>query len=122
MVPIVSVVPASGGSRFNRSKVQRSDSGQRVVPIVNRIAIGSTVDRQEIRWSESIVVGSLAFIDKVNSELGFRAAHRDVVEADGTYALREPAEAYALGFAAENEALRAENTLFWDETIDEATI
>ena len=30
------------------------------------------------------------------------------------------AEAYALKFAGENEALRAENTFFWDETIDEA--
>ena len=50
------------------------------------------------RWSESIAVGSLAFIDKVKSELGFKAAHREVIEADGTYALREPAEAYGLKF------------------------
>jgi putative transposase len=70
------------------------------------------------RWSESIAVGSLAFIDKVKSELGLRAAHRDVVEADGTYALREPAEAYRLSFAAESESLRAENTFFWNETVD----
>ena len=35
-------------------------------------------------WSESIAVGSLAFIDKVKSELGIRAAHRDVIEADGS--------------------------------------
>ena len=47
-------------------------------------------------WSESIAVGSLAFIDTVKSELGVRATHRDVVEADGSYALREPAEAYGL--------------------------
>jgi hypothetical protein len=33
------------------------------------------------RWSESIAVGSLAFIDKMKSELGVRAAHRDVIEA-----------------------------------------
>jgi hypothetical protein len=36
-----------------------------------------------MRWSESIAVGSLAFIDNVKSELGFRAAHRDVIDADG---------------------------------------
>ena len=43
------------------------------------------------RWSESIAVGSLAFVDKVKSELGVRATHRDVVEVEGTYALREAA-------------------------------
>jgi len=51
------------------------------------------------RWSESIAVGSLAFIENVKSELGFNA-HRDVIESDGSYVLREPAEAYALKFAA----------------------
>jgi putative transposase len=41
------------------------------------------------RWSESIAVRSLAFIDQVKSQLGLRAAHRGVLEADGTYALGE---------------------------------
>jgi REP element-mobilizing transposase RayT len=45
------------------------------------------------RWSESIAVGSLAFIDQVKNELGFKADHRDVIESDGSYVLREPAEA-----------------------------
>jgi hypothetical protein len=46
---------------------------------------------------------------------------RDVIEADGSYVLREPAEAYAVKFA-ENEALRSQNTFFWNEIVDEATI
>ena len=58
-----------------------------------------------IAGPESIAVGSLAFVDKVKSELGVRATHRDVVEVEGTYALREAAEAYGLSFAAENEKL-----------------
>jgi hypothetical protein len=37
------------------------------------------------------------------------------------YTLREPIEAYGVKFAAENEALRAENTVVWNEGIDEAT-
>ena len=74
------------------------------------------------RWSESIAVGSLAFVESVKNELGFKAAHRRLIETDGSYALREPAEAYGLEFAAENEALRAANTFFWDESVDEATI
>ena len=64
------------------------------------------------RWSESIAVGSLAFIDQVKNELGFKADHRDVIESDGSYMLREPAEAYALKFAGGNEALRSQTRSF----------
>lgn len=72
------------------------------------------------RWSESIAVGSLAFVKSVKNQLGIKASHRDVIEANGSYALREPAEAYGLKFATENEALRHQNTFLWDETVDEA--
>jgi putative transposase len=47
------------------------------------------------RWSEAIAVGSLAFVETVKNDLGVKARHRDVIEADGRYTLREPAEAYA---------------------------
>jgi hypothetical protein len=36
----------------------------------------------------------LAFVERVKNDLGVKAAHREVLEADGTYALREPSEAY----------------------------
>ena len=72
-------------------------------------------------WSEAIAVGSKSFVEKVKGELGFKAAHRDVIEGDGSYALREPAEDYGLKFAAEKAALGAENTFFWYESIGEAT-
>ena len=74
------------------------------------------------RRSESIAVGKREFVENVKDELGVKAAHRDVIEADGTYALREQAEAYGLSFVAESEALRAENTFFWNETVFEPTI
>jgi putative transposase len=73
------------------------------------------------RWSESIAVGKREFVENVKDELGVKAAHRDVIEADGTYALREQAEAYGLSFVVESEALRAENTFFWNETVFEPT-
>ena len=71
------------------------------------------------RWSEAIAVGNLAFVGGVKSELASKAAHRDVIRGDGSNALRELEEPYGLGFAAENEVLRAENTFFWDETVDQ---
>jgi hypothetical protein len=72
------------------------------------------------RWSESIAVGKWEFVENVKDEVRREGpAHRDVIEADGTYALREQAEAYGLSFVAESEALRAGNTFFWNETVFE---
>ena len=52
-------------------------------------------------WSEAIAVGNLNFVEKVKSELGFKAAHREVIEGDGTYALRGASEAYESDFTGE---------------------
>jgi hypothetical protein len=70
---------------------------------------------------QAIAVGGLAFVEKVKGELGVKASHRDVIEANGSYALREPVEAYGLKFAAGNGAVRAENKFFWNESVDEAS-
>jgi hypothetical protein len=75
---------------------------------------------REGRWSEAIAVGSLSFVEKVKGELGFKAAHREVIEAGGMYALREESEAYGSHFGGESEALRLENARFWNQNPDAA--
>ena len=75
---------------------------------------------REDRWSEAIAVGSFTFVDKLKSELGFKAVHREVTEVTGTYILREPSEAYAGDFGGENEAQRLQNTISWDENAETA--
>jgi hypothetical protein len=60
--------------------------------------------------SRSIAVGSLAFVDKVKSDLGVKAMHREVAEVGGTYTLREPSEAYAGDFTSESDVLTSDNT------------
>jgi putative transposase len=70
------------------------------------------------RWSEALAVGSLAFVERVKNELGIKAMHRDVLETDGTYVLREPSEAYACNFTGENEASSSENTLPRNESLE----
>ena len=72
------------------------------------------------RWSEWIAVGSLSFVEKVQNQLGFKAAHRDVTRVHGSYVLREPAQAYVGKYVGEKAALSSENTLAWDETVDDA--
>ena len=44
--------------------------------------------------------------------------HREVLETDRTYALREPSEAYTRNLTGENEALRSENTFPWNESFE----
>jgi hypothetical protein len=44
----------------------------------------------------------LNFVEKLKSELGFKAAHRELVEEGGTYALREHSEAYGSNFTGKN--------------------
>jgi hypothetical protein len=61
--------------------------------------------------SEQWLVGSncrweLAFVEKVKNDLGLKAIHRQVLETDGGYALREPSDAYAGNFTGEIEALQ----------------
>ena len=70
------------------------------------------------RWSEAIAVGSGTFVEKVKSELGVRATHREIVEVDRTYGLREPSEAYGSEFASENEALTLKNTIQWQKNAE----
>jgi hypothetical protein len=57
----------------------------------------------------------LSFVEKVKSQLGFKAAHREVIEGGGTYALRERSEAYGPNLTGKNEALSSENTRFWNK-------
>jgi hypothetical protein len=67
------------------------------------------------RWSEAIAVGSLTFVDKVKSERGVKAMHREVAEVGGTYTLWEQSEAYAGDFGTESDALTPDNTIAWEE-------
>ena len=71
-------------------------------------------------WSESIAVGSLAFIDTVKSELGVRAYTSR--RSRSRWKLRAPRTGGSLRtqIVAENEALRHQNTFPWNETVDEA--
>ena len=43
------------------------------------IALRDELSVRDARWSEAVAVGSLAFVEKVKSELEFKAAHRQVV-------------------------------------------
>jgi hypothetical protein len=48
--------------------------------------------------------------------------HRDVIECDESYGLREPAELCAGNFSGKNGALSAGNGILWDEKLESGNI
>jgi hypothetical protein len=65
---------------------------------------------KENKWTQSIAVGSKAFIEKMKEALGFRATGRKIIYADDTFELREVLTPYG---KANN--LDSENTFLWDQ-------
>jgi hypothetical protein len=83
-------------------------------------ALGNGCAPRDDRWSEAIAVGRLAFVERIKGDLGIKAMHREVLETDGTYALREPSESYTGKFVGENDALTPKNTVLWQEDSETA--
>jgi len=73
--------------------------------------------KRESRWTESIAVGSKAFVEKTKARLGIKAIGREVMGADGVYDLRERDVSYNAIFAGENSALSPENAYFWNLSV-----
>ena len=66
------------------------------------------------KWTESIAVGGKEFVEQTKERLGVRGQSREVIEAQGAYALREPRTPYITGFEEEKGVLRLRNTHFWN--------
>ena len=74
------------------------------------------VDKQlrESKWSQSVAVGSKAFVEKIKNELGMRAVHRKTNKVDESFELREKQVPYSANFSPKNVQLSKENSYFWD--------
>lgn len=77
-------------------------------------ALAENTQARQPDWSESIAVGSERFTEEVKERLGITAKHRDVVQTEDRFALREPLPAYTAHFDRENGPLRARNSVYWD--------
>lgn len=77
-------------------------------------AIKSKERGRENRWTESIAIGSVSFIEEVKTKLGARAFGRKVVLGAQGHELREPQLSYQDHFGYEIAPLSHENTIPWD--------
>lgn len=73
--------------------------------------------RHDESWTKSLAVGSQAFVARFQSESGIAALHREIVQGDDCYRLREPAVRYDSHFDPEMPYPRAENATFLDDFI-----
>jgi putative transposase len=69
---------------------------------------------REEKWTESIAVGSEAFIEKVKSLMRVLAIGRKSIKAGDSYQLREPAAPYLTHFGRKKDDIGPENTYLWD--------
>jgi putative transposase len=69
---------------------------------------------RQAQWSEAIAVGSERFTQGVKERLGVSATHREVVQSEDSYALREPLMAYTDDFGSGMELLSTENRPYWN--------
>jgi hypothetical protein len=68
---------------------------------------------REKRWSESIAVGSLCFLEKVKTELGARGFGRSVFSSADGHELRESQVSYNGHLGGKKRVLSHENSLPW---------
>lgn len=70
-------------------------------------------DGRDVQWSESLAVGSQAFVEAVWKRLGVRAQHREMGQDGGLFILKEQRSAYRPHSTQKSEALSADNTFPW---------
>ncbi len=66
------------------------------------------------KWTESVAVGSEAFVISTHERLGFKVKGRKIVEKNGSYELREPFVSYNGILGHKSEALRLRNVYLWE--------
>jgi putative transposase len=76
--------------------------------------IGDDERARREEWTDSIAVGSVPFVEKVKTLLGFRAKGREVIEGGEGFQLREEAADYKALFEPEKDDIGPKNTFFWD--------
>ena len=70
--------------------------------------------KREEKWTGSIAVGSESFIDSIKISLGIKATHKQIIEDEDGYVIKEGKFPYKLDLAGKMVALRIDNTVEWD--------
>jgi len=70
------------------------------------------------KWTESIAVGSEAYIPNVKNLMGGMALGRKVLENGESFQLKEMQNPYIAHFGARKIDIGTQNTYFWDQNFE----
>lgn len=76
-------------------------------------ALKSKERRREKRWSESIAVGNLSFVEQIKTDLRAKGVGRKIISSGDGHELRESQLSYRGHFVGEMEELSDQNSLPW---------
>jgi putative transposase len=79
-------------------------------------SLGGGNSLRDGKWTESVAVGSEAFVTATKEALGDKGEGRAVIGCDGSHELRESPAAYKGIFGHENVVLRPQNEYLWRNT------
>jgi len=69
---------------------------------------------REAKWSESLAIGDLAYVEGVHEELKLVARGRECVQITDAYQLKERESAYNTHLPPQKPQLSLENSCYWD--------
>jgi len=76
-------------------------------------ALAANTLEREVKWSQSIAVGSEAFVDQVSDSLCPKIGARPTATVGDSFVVREPSVSYSAHFDSKMGPLSLENTLPW---------
>lgn len=77
-------------------------------------ALQLDISKRDERWTESLAVGSESFIEQVKTSWGTKVMHKEVIEHEGSYFIKEGHISYDAHIDGKKAPLRVKNTIKWD--------
>jgi putative transposase len=69
---------------------------------------------REDKWTESIAVGSESFVDRVKTSLGVKSIHKEIIEREDSYFIKEGIIPYNAHYHGKMDTLRGKSTIKCD--------
>ena len=102
-----------GPTQIEQIEDSRKEHRQWVEEIINKKEY-----TRKPELTESLAVGSKAFVENVGRELKSSRFEKKIKEINGHYALREPEATYNASFEHKNELLSSENRFYLNLNIE----
>jgi len=77
-------------------------------------AVREGESKRQPDWTESVAIGSAAFVRQIQQDAGEKLAGRKVIQAEDSFLLREPEVAYGDPFEAEKTTVSTDNMVYFD--------